>query len=160
MNKKTAVIGTILALGIVAVPTSAEASTATSKAINYGKAQMWEPYVLGGTGPNKWDCSGLVMQSFNKGAGKSLPRTAIQQYKSSKTAFVAAKNRKPGDLVFFGTKTSGTGDDHVGIYIGWKYKGKSGGWLLNANAGNYRGRQVVIAPIKEYGKVAGYRRVK
>jgi cell wall-associated NlpC family hydrolase len=154
-----AIVASVLGSGLALAP-SAEAATPATTAIKFAQAQLGERYSqVNPQGPNHWDCSGLVQASYKK-AGKKLPRTAIEQYRSSKTKFVSAKSRKPGDLVFFGTKTSGTGDDHVGIYYGWKYKGKAGGWLLNANAGNYRGHKVVVAPIKEYGKVAGYKRVK
>jgi cell wall-associated NlpC family hydrolase len=159
MNKKTVAIGAIIgSLGIViGNPASAEASSAGT-AISFGKQQLGDIYSQANPqGPNHWDCSGLVRASYAK-AGKSLPRVAQDQYNSSKVKSVAAKNRKPGDLVFFGSSSRNI--RHVGIYVGWKYKNKGGGWLLNANSGEYRGRKVVIAPIKEYGRPIGYKRVK
>lgn len=160
MHKKTAVIGTLLSLGIVvAIPQNAEAAAAGT-AINFAKAQLGDRYSqVNPQGPNHWDCSGLVQASYKK-AGKSLPRVAQDQYndRKDKLTSVSSKNRKPGDLVFFGSSSRHV--SHVGIYYGWKYKGKSGGWLLNANSGDYRGHKVVIAPIKEYGHVVGYGRVK
>lgn len=161
--KRALVIGTVItafAGSEVVLAPSAEAATPASTATKFAMDQLGKRYSqVNPQGPNHWDCSGLVQASYRK-AGKRLPRTAILQYRSTKVRTVKARDRKPGDLVFFGTKTSRTGDDHVGIYYGWKYKGKSGGWLLNANAGSYRGRKVVVAPLKEYGKVAGYKRVK
>ncbi len=67
-------------------------------------------YVFGSAGPNSFDCSGLVHYSYRKATGKSLPRTSHSQRASLKR--VSAKNRKPGDLVFF------NGNGHVAIYIG------------------------------------------
>lgn len=161
--KRALVISTVVtafAGSEVVLAPSAEAATPASTAVKFAMGQLGKDYSQANPqGPNHWDCSGLVRASWKK-AGKKLPRTAIEQFRSRTTKFVSARKRKPGDLVFFGTKTSRTGDDHVGIYYGWKYKGKSGGWLLNANAGPYRGRKVVVAPLKEYGKVAGYKRVK
>lgn len=150
------VTATTLGSGLALAP-SAEASTSpASTAISFAKAQLGDRYSQANPqGPNHWDCSGLVQASYKK-AGKSLPRVAKDQYNSSKSYFVS--KRKPGDLVFFGSSKYSVW--HVGIYYGWTYKGKTGGWLLNANSGDYRGHKVVIAPIKEYGHVLGYKRVK
>ncbi len=151
MNKNIAGIGAILvALGIViTTPASAEASTA-STALNFAKAQIGEPYVWGATGPNKWDCSGLTMKAFK--FSKNSQRTAQQQYDSSKVKSIAAKYRKPGDLVFFGGTNS---IYHVGIYVGWKYKGKAGGWIIHAPR---TGQNVKIE--KLWTKSVKYKRVK
>lgn len=153
MNKNTAAIGAILAaLGIViSTPASAEASTA-STAINFAKAQIGDIYSQKNPqGPNHWDCSGLVRASYKK-AGKSLPRVAQAQYDSSKVKSIAAKYRKPGDLIFFGGTNS---IYHVGIYIGWKYKGKAGGWILHSPR---PGQKVRIE--KLWTKSVKYKRVK
>lgn len=145
MNKKTAVIGTLLsAIGmVVAVPSNAEAASTATKAINFATAQLGDVYSQANPqGPNHWDCSGLVQASF-KSAGKSLPRVAQDQY--NRVPHVSPGNRRIGDLVFIGY--SGSSIYHVGIYIGWK-DGK--GWIINANSESYRDRKVVKAPLKEY----------
>ncbi len=71
-------------------------------------------YVWGGTSPAGFDCSGLVRYVCRK-HGVSIPRTSAEQAKSG--VFVAKEHLRPGDLVFFGRKSSGP-VDHVGIYIG------------------------------------------
>lgn len=71
-------------------------------------------YVWGGTSPAGFDCSGLV-QYVCKKHGITIPRTSAEQAKSG--IFVAKEHVRPGDLVFFGRKSSGP-VDHVGIYIG------------------------------------------
>ncbi|NYV74274.1 C40 family peptidase [Streptomyces sp. UH6] len=101
--------------GGIAVPgLSAEAQAATvgSKALKVAASKKGAPYRYGATGPHAFDCSGLILYSFKK-AGKTLPRTAAQQY--NRTSRVPAGKRKPGDLVFF---HSGYGVYHVGIYAG------------------------------------------
>ncbi|MFI0967113.1 C40 family peptidase [Streptomyces sp. NPDC021080] len=120
------------------------AEAATSKqtaALNAAKTRIGKPYVYGATGPDRFDCSGLTQWSY-KQAGKDIPRTAQQQYNS--TRHVSAGARRPGDLVFIGTPGRIT---HAGIYAGF-WSGRS--WMVNANTGAYRGRKVVVAPISEY----------
>lgn len=72
-------------------------------------------YVWGGASPKTgFDCSGLVQHSYRVGAGRSLPRTAAEQYKM--TEKVASTHARKGDLVFFNTR--GKRVSHVGIYMG------------------------------------------
>lgn len=123
-------------------PEAEAATTIRARALEIAGAQKGDPYQWGAEGPNAFDCSGLTYYSYHK-AGKTLRRTAQQQYNSS--AKVSPSNRKVGDLVFIG-KSSG-GIYHVGIFAGVK-DGK--GWMWNANTGSYRGRKVVLAPISEY----------
>jgi cell wall-associated NlpC family hydrolase len=78
-------------------------------------AQLGKPYVFGASGPDSFDCSGYVIYCYKNALGKVLPRTAAAQQKTYKT--VSAKERQPGDLVFF-QGTYKTGVSHVGIYIG------------------------------------------
>ncbi|MFD7920849.1 C40 family peptidase [Streptomyces sp. NPDC059740] len=93
--------------------TSQAAVTAVSaKALQVAAAKKGSPYRWGGTGPRAFDCSGLTLYAFRH-AGRSLPRTAEQQYRH--TAHVARAARRTGDLVFF---HSGGSVYHVGIYAG------------------------------------------
>lgn len=79
------------------------------KVIKYAMAQRGDRYQWGASGPNRWDCSGLVSTAFKKGAGKSLPHfTGGIQKKGYK---VAKKNLKRGDIIF-------PQHGHVGIYLG------------------------------------------
>ncbi|MET9375737.1 C40 family peptidase [Streptomyces sp. NPDC003035] len=119
-----AVGGTMLAPGV-----TSEAQAATSyagKALNIAASKKGSPYKYGASGPNRFDCSGLTLYSYKK-AGKSLPRTAQQQY--NKTRHISASSRQRGDLVFF---HSGGRVYHVGIYAGsnkiW-HSPKQGSWV-------------------------------
>ncbi|QIN94178.1 hydrolase [Streptomyces phage Wakanda] len=127
----------------LAMPANAEAATSLRvKALNVAAAQKNDPYQWGAEGPSRFDCSGLTYYSY-KQSGKTLPRVAQSQYNSSKK--VSPSSRTKGDLVFIGTSSSRI--YHVGIYAGF-WDGK--GWMWNANTGSYRGRKVVLAPIREY----------
>jgi len=79
------------------------------KAINFALAQLGDPYGWGGTGPNVWDCSGLVMKAW-AAAGISLPRVVGPQYAA--TRHISRSELQPGDLVFYSSMS------HVGMYLG------------------------------------------
>ncbi|MCP9209676.1 C40 family peptidase [Streptomyces sp. NEAU-Y11] len=124
-------------------PTSAHAApTIRSKALSTAAAQKNDPYRGGAAGPNAYDCSGLTYYSYKR-HGKRLPRTAQGQYNAS--IKVTPTGRRKGDLVFIGTSSGSV--YHVGIYAGF-WSGK--GWMWNANSEAYRGKKVVLAPIREY----------
>ncbi len=86
-----------------------DASGRGARAIQFAQAQLGDPYVYGGTGPNSWDCSGLVMKSF-AAAGVSLPRVVGPQYAAVRHIPMSAL--QPGDIVFYGDMS------HDGIYVG------------------------------------------
>lgn len=85
------------------------ASGRAAKAIAFAKAQLGDPYVYGGTGPNGWDCSGLMQASW-RAAGVALPRVVGPQYGASKP--ISMGQLQPGDLVFYGDMS------HDGMYLG------------------------------------------
>ncbi|MFG2886365.1 NlpC/P60 family protein [Streptomyces sp. NPDC048297] len=89
----------------VAAPTSRAAA-----AIAYAYQKLGSPYVWGATGPNAFDCSGLVQAAY-RSAGVSLPRTTYAQINAGQR--VSRSQLQPGDLVFFYS-----GISHVGLYIG------------------------------------------
>jgi cell wall-associated NlpC family hydrolase len=68
-------------------------------AINFAMAQRGEPYVWGGTGPDSWDCSGL-MQAAYRSAGKKIRRTTWEQVGDGQPVSRDPKAWKPGDLIF------------------------------------------------------------
>ena len=83
------------------------------KVISVAKAQMGKPYRWGATGPNSFDCSGLMQYAFKNGAGISLPRVSRDQANVGKK--VSKAELQPGDLVFF---AKGGRIHHVGMYLG------------------------------------------
>lgn len=132
------VAGATLVGGVLAA-SPAEAATLKARAFNVAKAQRGDWYQWGATGPSRFDCSGLTLYSY-KQVGKTLPRTAQQQY--NRSTKVSPSHRQPGDLIFIG-RSSGS-IYHVGIYAGF-WDGY--GWILDAPR---TGRQVGYHKIKDY----------
>ncbi len=73
-------------------------------------------YVMGGTSPRGFDCSGFTQYVFRK-CGISLERTCEGQI--GQGTVISKEELQCGDLVFF-DRTDGTRDlvTHVGIYLG------------------------------------------
>ncbi|CAM5671228.1 MULTISPECIES: C40 family peptidase [Streptomyces] len=90
-------------------PVAAPHSRAAS-AVSYAYSKLGSPYVWGATGPDAFDCSGLVQAAY-RSAGVALPRTTYAQIDAGRR--VARSELLPGDLVFFYS-----GISHVGIYVG------------------------------------------
>lgn len=70
-------------------------------------------YCLGGNTENCVDCSGFTLAVMRDVYGKSLPRTAQEQYDRSNR--LDREELQEGDLVFF--HTSGRAISHVGVYL-------------------------------------------
>jgi len=87
-----------------------------SVAIEYAEEQIGKPYLWGGTGPDAFDCSGLVMMAY-RAAGIDIPRTSEEQWSFGPK--VPESKAEPGDLVFFaGSDGTVTDPGHVGLVIG------------------------------------------
>jgi lipoprotein Spr len=69
-------------------------------------------YRYGGTTKKGIDCSAFVQAVYLSAFALSLPRTAREQYRTSR--IISATEVKTGDLVFFNTTG---GISHVGIYL-------------------------------------------
>ena len=104
---------------------SPEAATVIQAALS----RIGSPYVWGGSGPNQFDCSGLVMWSFQQ-AGVSLPHSSQALAQGGQP--VSRDQMQPGDLVTYYSDAS-----HVGIYIG-------DGMMVHAST---YGTPVRVAPV-------------
>jgi cell wall-associated NlpC family hydrolase len=102
--------------GSAAVPTDASMAQAVETvAVEWALTQIGTPYVWGGETPGVgFDCSGLVQAAYGV-AGVALPRVAQDQYDTT-PKLSAGDPLTPGDLVFFGSASSGI--EHVGLFVG------------------------------------------
>lgn len=106
---------TTLSASVGSSSDSTSTSTATGSAaavIAFVKAQIGDAYVSGGTGPNSWDCSGLMQTAF-KQVGIDLPR--VSQDQSVAGTQVSLDNLQPGDILYWGSAGSAY---HVAVYVG------------------------------------------
>ena len=107
------------------VPSISAPNQLVAAAIGYAEQQLGKPYLFGGTGPDSFDCSGLVMMAY-RSAGVNLERTSQQQWATE--VRIPAAQAQPGDLVFFaGADGTPTSPGHVGLVIG-------GGKMIEAYA--------------------------
>jgi peptidoglycan DL-endopeptidase CwlO len=85
-------------------------------AIAFVLDQVGKPYVWGATGPNSYDCSGLILRAFQV-AGVFLPRVASEQYRAG--GHLPLAQAAPGDLLFLATDRRDPATiHHVMLYLG------------------------------------------
>ena len=85
-------------------------SGAGATAVQAALTRLGDPYVWAAAGPSAFDCSGLVMWSFQQ-AGIFLPHSS--QALSAGGQPVSIDSMQPGDVVTYYSDAS-----HVGLYIG------------------------------------------
>jgi cell wall-associated NlpC family hydrolase len=79
-------------------------------------SRVGAPYVWGATGPDAFDCSGLVQWSFAR-IGIRMPRVAQEQFFTG--PHVPYADARPGDLLFWHYEPQDpTFVSHVAIYVG------------------------------------------
>jgi peptidoglycan DL-endopeptidase CwlO len=79
-------------------------------------SRVGKPYVWGATGPNAFDCSGLVQWSLAR-AGIRMPRVSQEQFLTG--PHLPYADARPGDLLFWHYDPTDHSDvDHVAIYAG------------------------------------------
>ena len=103
------------AMTVVASSPPAAASTTpvpagAPTAVEVALAQQGDPYRWAASGPDSFDCSGLIMFAY-KAAGVSLPHSS--RALRGMTERISVDELQPGDLVFGGSPVH-----HVGMYIG------------------------------------------
>jgi cell wall-associated NlpC family hydrolase len=124
------------------------------RVIAFARAQLGKRYVLGGRGPNVWDCSGLTMKSYEAAGIYIGTHSVSNQFITAmdKRQLVPVRQVQAGDLVFWSESNDHLnrryGDKyHIGIYIG-------GGLVLDAPNPSKPVR--IIALNKRLGELVPY----
>jgi cell wall-associated NlpC family hydrolase len=86
-------------------PTGTQADTA----VEFALAQLGKSYVWGATGPDSYDCSGLMYAAW-QAAGITLPRDTYGEWAG--LPHIPLADIQPGDLILY------NGESHVAMYIG------------------------------------------
>ncbi|WP_329482467.1 C40 family peptidase [Kribbella sp. NBC_01484] len=85
-------------------------------AIDFAMSQLGDMYLWGGTGPSRWDCSGLMMGAWER-AGVQLPHYSVAQYEQIR--HINEDELRPGDLIFWALNPDDPGTiHHVAMYLG------------------------------------------
>lgn len=119
-------------------PDTARVPESANTVVGFAYAQLGKPYGSNRSGPDAYDCSGLVKAAYAQ-AGVALSHSSGGQW--NETTPIDRGELAPGDLVFY------SGPGHTAIYIGQNQ-------VIHAPV---PGRTVEIAPI-DLMPVAGYRR--
>jgi len=131
------------------VPTGAGRAVGTpgiaGQAIAFALAQLGKPYVWGATGPDAYDCSGLVFAAY-AAAGVHIARTTFDWRQDGPQ--IPLTSIQPGDLLFSaGADGTNANPGHVVMYLG-------GGQIIQAPQ---TGENVQIDPLDLTGVVAATR---
>jgi len=127
---------------------SAPNTDLVERAIAFASAQLGERYVLGGSGPDIWDCSGITMKSYASVGVYIGWHSATAQFNimASNQKLVPFQDAQRGDLIWWTRSSSFSGDKyHTAIYLG-------GGMMLEAPN---PARTVRIVPVR-YGELFPY----
>lgn len=113
--------------------------TTGETAVEAALTKLGAQYDSGGTGPNSFDCSGLVQWSYEQAGRDDVPRTSYEQLAAGTP--VELNDLQPGDVVSY------DGGGHSALYAG-------DGTIIHAAT---YGEGVKLAPV-EYLPVTGARR--
>jgi len=118
------------------------------QAIAFAYEQLGERYVLGGAGPNVWDCSGITMKSYASVGVYIGWHSATAQFNimAANKKLVPFQDAQRGDLIWWTQSSNFSGDKyHTAIYLG-------NGMMLEAPN---PARTVRVVPVR-YGELFPY----
>lgn len=117
-------------------------------ALAFAKQQLGEHYVLGGMGPNIWDCSGITKAAYAAAGIYIGTHSATNQFNTmaAERRLVPLNQAVQGDLMWYSQESAFNGDKyHVVIFLG-------GGMMLEAPNPS---ATVRIVPLR-YGELFPY----
>lgn len=116
--------------GIIGGGTSVDGGTIGDNSVSYNNlgqqvaqlamAQVGKPYVLNTSGPDTFDCIGLVKWCYRKigvdvGGGSV---GSVYNYIKGKARYISTNAASAGDIIFYETQDGDEGPDHVAIAMG------------------------------------------
>ena len=112
-----------------ALARASSAAGRIDKLINAAKKQLGDPYILGKSGPDSFDCSGLVVYCLRQANVYTRRLNAAGLSKTTSWKKISdIDDLQRGDLIFFKSDDSSS-VGHVGIYIG-------SGEMIDASSAN------------------------
>ena len=110
---------------------------------------LGQPYVFNTAGPDRFDCSGLVLFAAAREGLPPLPHAAKELYNLGRP--VAMHALLPGDMLCFDTVRDSDPSDHVGFYMG-------GNMFVHASSSKH---QVTVSALEGFylEKCTGARRL-
>lgn len=111
-TQRTTLATTTTATSSSSSSSSSHATGTAASIVAFAQAQLGDSYIMGSTGPNAWDCSGLVQAAYRT-VGVDLPRVSESQ--STAGTQVSLSNLQPGDILYWGGAGSAY---HTAIYVG------------------------------------------
>ena len=117
-------------------------------ALEFMRQQIGERYVLGGIGPNVWDCSGLMKAGYAAAGIYIGTHSATNQFRTmaQQRKLVPLNQMQVGDLLWYSEESAFDGDKyHVVVFVG-------GGLMMEAPN---PARTVRIVPIR-WGEMFPY----
>lgn len=121
------------ALIVTVMAVTVPPATATTDVVTAARTAIGHPYQWGATGPDAFDCSGLVVWAYRQ-TGVELPRTSQQLATGGQP--VDRADLQPGDVIAYYPAAT-----HVAIYTG-------DGQVIHASTA---GRPVTEVPVDAAG---------
>ncbi len=97
----------------------------TEKALEFALSRVGKPYVWGGNGPDKFDCSGLIIWAYKqidrnikfKIGNNYFTDASVDDLYNFNTVQIPPSQLNPGDIIFFTHDTDRI--THGGLFINW-----------------------------------------
>lgn len=105
---------------VTTTPTAPSSPSKGAAALAFATSQIGKPYVFGAAGPNSYDCSGLVMAAYASVGVAVGGHNVVWQYNyfAAQGRLVPLSQAQPGDILFYSTNGSVSGEYHNTLYAG------------------------------------------
>ena len=112
------ILGGALLVAVAAVGLIHPMYTRGECACILASAQRGKPYIMGTSGPDSYDCSGLVLDAYGRFGCELVHSAQFVGYDDGYETVESPSDLCPGDLIFFDTIPDKDRCDHVGLWLG------------------------------------------